>query len=301
MQKPAPLRKGAKVAVVATAGSVHDEQLKTGVQALQSAGFAVELPENILERNGYLAGDHERRARTLQGFFEREDIAAVLCARGGFGSIQLLPLLSPEAIRRHPKIFVGYSDVSILLNWLLQRCGLVTFHGPMVAMEMARGLEGRSADFFWGTLLGEKRQWSVELGETISPGSAEGEMVGGCLSTIITTVGTPYEIETRGKLLMLEDVAEKPYRVERMLTHLKMAGKLDSLAGLVFGTFTHCDGEGERDVKKIIHDLFRDARYPVVTGLAAGHGDENLLMPFGVRMRLDGEARALTLLESPTI
>lgn len=284
---------------MATSGAVQDEQLRAGVQALERAGFAVELSENILERNGYLAGDHERRARTLQAFFEREDIAAILSARGGFGSIQLLPLLDADVIRRRPKIFIGYSDVSILLNWLLQRCDMVAFHGPMVAMELARGLTGPNEDFFWGTLLGEKRDWTLELKDAIRPGIAEAAMVGGCLSTVVTTVGTPYEIETGGKLLMLEDVGEKPYRIERMLTHLKMAGKLADLAGLVFGTFTHCEGEGERDVRKIIHDLFRDAPYPVATGLSAGHGEQNLLMPFGVKMRLDANARALRLLESP--
>jgi muramoyltetrapeptide carboxypeptidase len=299
LQKPAPLKRGDKIAVVATSGALQDEQLRAGVQALERAGFSVELPDNILDRNGYLAGEPEKRAGTLQAFFEREDIAAILCARGGFGSVQLLPLLNADLIRRHPKIFVGYSDVSILLNWLLQRCGMISFHGPMVAMELATGLGGQNAEFFWGTLSGEKRQWQVELGETVRSGIAESEMAGGCLSTIVTTLGTPYEIEARGKLLMLEDVAEKPYRIERMLTHLKMAGKLTGLAGLVFGTFTRCEGEGERDVRTIIHNLFQDAPYPVVTGLAAGHGADNLLMPFGVRMKLDAKARTLSLLESP--
>ncbi len=299
VKKPAPLKRGEKIGVVAPAGSVQDEQLRAGVQALERAGFAVELPGDILERNDYLAGEQEKRARTLQNFFERKDIAAIFCARGGFGSVQLLPLLDVEVIRRHPKIFVGYSDVSILLNWLLQRCGMVTFHGPMVAMEVARGLEGRSADFFWGTLMGEKRQWRLELGEAIRPGVAEAEMVGGCLSTIITTLGTPHEIQTAGKILLLEDIGEKPYRIERMLTHLKMAGKLTGIAGLVFGSFTRCEGEGERGLRKIVRELFQDAPYPVVTGLAAGHGDENLLMPFGVKMGLDGKAGVLALLESP--
>ncbi len=298
-QKPAPLRRGDKIAVAAPAGSVEDEQLRTGVHALERAGFAVQLGENILAQNGYLAGPPEQRARTLEALFEREDIAAIFSARGGFGSVQLLPYLNAELIRRHPKIFVGYSDISILLNWLVQRCGMVAFHGPMVAMELARGLEGLNADFFWGTLLGDKHEWRLELGETIRPGTVEAEMAGGCLSTIVTTLGTPYQIETAGKILLLEDVGEKPYRIERMLTHLKMAGKLAGLAGVVFGSFTHCEGEGERDVGKIIQDLFRDAPYPVVTGLDAGHADKNLLMPFGVKMRLDGKKPALTLLESP--
>lgn len=297
--KPVPLRKGEKIGVLAPAGSVHDEQLSAGVDALLRAGFKVELAQGIRERKGYLAGDKERRAKALQDFFQRKDIGAIFCARGGFGSIQLLPLLDVEAIRFHPKIFVGYSDVSILLNWFLQKCGMVTFHGPMVAMDVARGLEGRSEDFFWGTLLGEKRQWQVKVTDTVRPGVVEAEMMGGCLSTIVTTLGTPYEIKTTGKILFLEDIGEKFYRIERMLTHLQMGGKLEGIAGLVFGDFTNCEGEGQRGLKEIIQELFQDAPYPVVAGLAAGHGDENLLLPFGVKMALDGKAGVLSLLESP--
>ena len=124
-------------------------------------------------------------------------------------------------------------------------------------------------------------------------------MMGGCLSLLVTTLGTPYEIDTRGKILFMEDVGEKPYRVERMLTHLKMAGKLDAVAGVVFGDFNHCDGDGPRDIRQVVHELFRDADYPVVMGLAAGHGEENLALPFGVKMLLNGEEGTLALEESP--
>lgn len=297
--KPARLRKGGKIGVLAPAGAVQDEQLRAGVQALSAAGFSVELAPGVLEQKGYLAGDEEGRARTLQDFFRRKEIDAIFCARGGFGSIQLLPFLDSELIRNHPKIFVGYSDVSILINWLLQKCGIVAFHGPMVAMEMARGLRERNEEFFWGTLLGEKREWHLKLKEAIRPGVVEAEMVGGCLSVIVTTLGTPYEIRTAGKILFLEDIGEKPYRIERMLTHLKMAGKLGEIAGLVFGSFTDCVGDGPRGVPEIIQEHFHDASYPVVTGFPAGHGDENLLLPFGVRMALDGKAQTLSMLESP--
>jgi muramoyltetrapeptide carboxypeptidase len=297
--KPPPLRKGEKIGVVAPSGSVQDEQLRAGVDALVRAGFSVELDKGILERNGYLAGDKEGRAKSLQDFFDREDIKAIFCARGGFGSAQLLPLLDAKAIRRHAKIFVGYSDISILLNWFLQECGMVTFHGPMVAMDMAQGLKAGSEDFFWGTLLGTKRQWQINLAETVRPGVGMGEMVGGCLSIVVTTLGTPYELKTSGKILFLEDIGERPYRIERMLTHLQMAGKLEGIAGLVFGSFTRCEGDADRGLMEVIQDLFHDVPYPVVTGLAAGHGDENFILPFGVKMALDGEARILSLLESP--
>lgn len=299
--KPAALKKGGRIGVLASAGAVQDEQLRAGVEALVRAGFSVELAPGVLERKGYLAGDQAKRAKALQDFFQRKEIDAIFCARGGFGSVQLLPFLDTGLIRKHAKIFVGYSDVSILINWLLQSCGMVTFHGPMVAMEMARGLSGRNEEFFWGTLLGKKREWQLRLGEAIRPGVVEAEMVGGCLSTIVTTLATPYEIRTAGKILFLEDIGERPYRIERMLTHLKMAGKLEGIAGLVFGSFTDCEGEGPRGVRETIEELFHDAPYPVLTGLPAGHGDENLLLPFGVKMVLDGKSRMLTLLESPVV
>ena len=297
--KPAPLRRsGGRIGVVAPAGCVDDEWLSAGVQALRTEGFEVELAPGIYDRKGYLAGDDEKRARDLEAFFCRPDLDAIFCARGGFGSVQLLPHLTP-GVRLQPKIFAGYSDITILLNWLLQRCGMVTFHAPMVGMEFARGLTQRSRDHLWGTLTGEGWRWEIAVGEIIRSGKVEAEMLGGCLSVLVTTLGTPYEIDTHGKLLFLEDVGEKPYRVERMLTHLRMAGKLERLAGLVFGDFTQCDGEGSRDVRGVIRELFDKAPYPVVMGIPAGHGEENLALPFGVKMALDGNAGTLSLIESP--
>jgi muramoyltetrapeptide carboxypeptidase len=295
--KPALLKPGDKIGIVAPAGCVDDGTLVLGVEAIRKEGFVVELSANLNERKGYLAGDARSRARCLEEFFRRTDIAAILCARGGFGSIQLIPHL--HADRFKPKIFAGYSDITVLLNWFRQTHQMVTFHAPMVGMDLARGLTSRSKELFWGTLTGKMQAWEVPLGEVIQSGKAEAEMMGGCLSLLVTTLGTPYEIDTTDKLLFLEDIGEKPYRIERMLTHLKMAGKMDNLAGLVFGDFTDCAGEGPRDVRQIIIELFSRSPYPVLMGLAAGHGRENLTLPFGVRMRLDGEARTLSMLESP--
>jgi muramoyltetrapeptide carboxypeptidase len=285
--------------VLAPAGCVDEASLNAGIEAIRKRGFKVQLSDGVRASRGYLAGDAEQRANDLRELFSREDIEAIFCARGGFGSIQLLPHLDKPTFQSHPKIFVGYSDISILLNWLTQECGLATFHGPMVAMDMAQGLKERSEEYFWKTLSGESRAWQIEVGEVIRAGAAQAPMMGGCLSVLVTTLGTPYEIDTSGKLLFLEDIGEKPYRIERMLTHLKMAGKLDGPAGVVFGDFTQCEGEGSRGVREILFELFRDAPYPVVMGLAAGHGEENLILPFGVKMALEGTAGTLSLLESP--
>jgi muramoyltetrapeptide carboxypeptidase len=298
VHKPPPLKKGSTIGVIAPAGFVENEALLAGVKAIRERGFNVEISAGVNARKGYLAGDAGERAAELEIFFDRVDIDAIFSARGGFGSIQIVPLLKRQ-FARHAKIFVGYSDITILLNWLLQAHGLVTFHGPMVAMDLAAGLSQSSAERFWGILMGEKGAWTCNLGEAIKPGRAVAPMMGGCLSLLVTTLGTPYEIDSRGKLLFLEDVGEKPYRVERMLTHLRMAGKFDGLAGVVFGDFADCNGGGSRDMRQIVAEIFATADYPVVMGLPAGHGEENFLLPFGVAMALDASEATLSIAESP--
>ena len=298
VHKPSALKPGGKIAVVAPAGCVDEEALEAGAAVLRRNGFDVEFSPSIRARKGYLAGDAEARARELVSFFSRGDIDAIFCARGGFGAIQTLPFLGDE-IRNRPKIFAGYSDITVLLNWFLQRFDMVTFHAPMVAMDFAGGLTARSEAQLWDTLTGKSRGWEVKLGEIIRPGRSEGEMMGGCLSLLVTTLATPYEIETEGKLLFLEDVGEKPYRIERMLTHLKMAGKLEGPAGVVLGDFTGCEADGPRDVRQVVGEIFANEPYQVVMGLTAGHGEENLTLPFGVRMALDGTSGTLALIESP--
>jgi muramoyltetrapeptide carboxypeptidase len=300
VNKPTRLRVGARVGVVAPAGCVEPKSVEAGVAAIRAAGFQVELSPNLFAGNGYLAGTAERRAQDLLGFFQRRDIDAIFCARGGFGSVQLLPYLN-VGIGSYPKIFLGYSDVTILLNWLRQSCGMVTFHAPMVAMDLARGLSEASKAHFWSLLMGEMSDWKINLGEVIRQGKVESELMGGCLSMLVTTLGTPYEIDTRGKLLFLEDIGEKPYRVERMLTHLKMAGKLNDVAGVMFGDFTDCESDGPRGIREVIIDIFRDVSYPVVMGMKAGHGPENFALPLGIKMRLDGDSANLEMLETPVV
>ena len=300
--KPPPLRPGDTIGVIAPAGAVYEDLLAKGVRALEACGFQVKLAEDILARKGYLAGNEQQRARTLEHFFLREDIAAVFCARGGFGSIQLLPALDSEIIRTHPKIFVGFSDVTALLNWMSQSCGIVAFHGPMVAVEFAGELEGDVNSGFWDALTGKRRLWQIKGTGVLRTGGgpARGPLAGGCLSVLVTTLGTPYEIDTRGKILFLEDVGEQPYRIERMLTHLRMAGKLDTVAGVVTGAFNDCESGAERDIAEVLADVFRDVAYPVVTGLPCGHATPNTLLPIGLEAELDGRNGVLMLVEPAT-
>ena len=299
MNKPPRLAPGARIGIVAPAGCVVvEEALALGIAAIKAEGFEVEVASHVHERKGYLAGDPQLRALELNNFFQRADIDAIFCARGGFGSIQLLPYLSRD-LSGCPKILVGYSDITVLINWFRQYCDMVTFHAPMVTMDLAKGLSDRSREHFWRILTGARRHWTVHLSEVIRPGRVEAEMMGGCLSLLVTTLGTPYEIDTHGKILFLEDVGEKPYRIERMLIHLQMARKFDGLAGLVLGDFTNCTDDNPRDVRQIVGELFHDVDFPVAMGMSAGHGAENLALPFGVPMSLDGINGTLSLDESP--
>jgi len=296
MCKPAMLRPGDLIGVVAPAGAIEAAAVTAGVTLLENAGHPVRLGDSVFKRMGFLAGNDSERAADLTRMFLDREVKAILAARGGYGSGRLLPHLDVDVIRRNPKIFVGYSDLTFLLSHMLQRAGMVAFHGPMVG-----GLTANpgAVDALLGFLSGDRVGWNVSAGEIIQPGTAEGVIVGGCLSVIVSTLGTPYETETKGKLLFLEDVNEKPYRIDRMLTQLRQAGKLSDVAGVMFGEMHGCIAEPNEavTVRDVIRQTFASDPYPVVFGLPTGHGRGVATLPLGIRARLAGER--LTLLESP--
>jgi muramoyltetrapeptide carboxypeptidase len=296
MRKPAMLRPGDLIGVVAPAGATEAAAVTTGVSFLENAGYSVRLGDSVFKRMGFLAGNDSERAADLLGMFRDRDVKAVFAARGGYGSGRLLPYLDIEVIRRNPKIFVGYSDLTFLLSHMLQRADLVAFHGPMVAgLGVTPGAAGALLSFLSGDRVG----WNLSARDIIQPGTAEGVIVGGCLSVIVSTLATPYETETKGRLLFLEDVNEKPYRIDRMLTQLRQAGKLSDVAGIMFGEMPGCVAEPNEavTVRDVIRQTFANDSYPVVFGLPTGHGTGAATLPLGIRARLAGER--LTLLESP--
>lgn len=296
IRKPAPLRRGDVIGVVAPAAAVDESSLSAGVRVLETAGFPVRLGAAATKKSGYLAGTDRERAADVHDMFRTPEVKAIIAARGGYGSGRLLPLIDPGVFRQHPKIFVGHSDLSFVLNDLVRRAELVTFHGPMVA-----GLQTRpqAAASLLAMLSGDRDGWQQTAPAVVQPGTAEGPLVGGCLSVVVATLGTPYAIETRGRLLFLEEVNEKPFRVDRMLTQLRQAGLLDGVAGVIFGEMSGCvAAHNERvSVQDVIAEAFAGAPYPVVFGLPSGHGLGTFTLPLGLRARLAGER--LTLLESP--
>ena len=296
MLKPRPLRPGDTIGIVAPAAAADALAVEAGVRFLEDAGYRVRLGSAALARTGYLAGEDEQRRRDLVGMFEDDEVRAILATRGGYGSGRLLPVLDPAIAARHPKIFVGYSDLTFLLTHFMQRGELVTFHGPML-VDLERQRDAATA--MLRVLAGDRSGWNLAAATIVQPGTAEGRITGGCLSVVVATLGTPYEIATEGKILFLEDVNEKPFRVDRMLTQLRQAGKFSDVAAVMFGEMPGCTADPYEAVTvvDVIREKFAADIFPVVVGIPSGHGGGNATLPLGVRAQLAGQR--LTLLESP--
>jgi muramoyltetrapeptide carboxypeptidase len=279
------------VGIVAPASDVKREQLEAGCDTLRSLGYQPFYFDSIFDRDLYFAGSVERRARELEEMFVRDEVRAILCARGGYGSNHLLETLDLGKIKAHPKIFVGYSDLTALLTHFADSAGLVTFHGPMVAKDFARN--GGVDMLAWMSALHGLLEWDLELDSDVKSlveGSSEGILYGGCLSILVASLGTPYEIQTAGTILFIEDVAAKPYQIDRMLMQLKLAGKLADVQGIIFGEMVDCIQNQAQDytLEEVVLRLVRDLNVPVAYGLRSGHVSRgNMTLPIGVRSALN--------------
>jgi muramoyltetrapeptide carboxypeptidase len=260
-------------------------------------GFTVALARGAYDRSGYLAGSDENRANQILRFFTDPEVAGMICARGGYGSLRLLSLIDFERVRRHPKVFVGFSDATVLLSAFYQRSGLVCFHGPMVT---TLGREaGPSAEALEAAVVGGRQlRISCADGETIRAGTATGPVCGGNLTVLCHLLGTPFAPTFGGHILFLEDVGEAPYRIDRMLTHMRLAGVLQGVRGVVLGDFENCGTPGE--VHRIVDQAFAGERVPILAGLSAGHGKTNLTLPIGPTATLDADRRVLAYQEEAT-
>lgn len=295
-RKPAALQAGDLIAVIAPGAAVDAAALSAGVRFIERAGFRVQLGNAARNRSGYLAGTDIERVNDLHDAFADPEIKGILTARGGYGSGRLLDRLDVDLIRKNPKVFVGHSDITFVMNVIVQQVRAVAFHGPMVC-GLDRQPEAAAA--MLGMIGGSRAGWHQAAAEVIQPGIAEGILAGGCLSALVATIGTEHQIVTEGRLLFIEDVNEKPFRVDRMLTHMRQAGLLDDVAGVMFGEMFGCTAGPDEavTVRDVVREAFRDASYPVAFGLSSGHGSGTVTLPLGVRARLAGER--LALLESP--
>ena len=302
--KPPALGPGDTVGIVAPASNVKQAELEAGCDALRKAGYRPFYFDSILEKDLYFAGSVERRARELEEMFVRDEVRAIVCARGGYGANYLLAELDLEKIRAHPKIFVGYSDVTTLLTYFHDASGLVTFQGPMAAKDWAHENGVNLAS--WQAAVSGTAPWDVPTDTSVSglvDGESEGVLYGGCLSLLVASLGTPYEIKTAGTILFLEDLASKPYQIDRMLMQLKLSGHLKAVRGIVFGEMLDCVQTANQGytLQEVITRIVGDLGLPVAFGVKSGHVTSgNITLPFGVRAKLTvlGSHVALKILEA---
>jgi len=295
--KPPRLRQGDTVGVVAPASPFDMDAFERGIKSIESMGFRAAVPEELFERSGFLAGDDSHRAHLVQRFFADPNLRGIICARGGYGSVRILSLLDFKKLQKDPKVFIGFSDISVLLNTLYARCGMVTFHGPVITALGKSGDRGRES--LRAVISGDQPVVVAATdGIVLKPGRAAGVVAGGNLTALCHLVGTPFTPYFGKNILFLEDVGEAPYRIDRMLIQMKMAGCFHGLSGVVLGSFVDC-GDVE-EIHRIVSEIFEDTGVPILTGIPAGHGEENRSLPIGLEATLDTDAMELRYHEPAT-
>jgi muramoyltetrapeptide carboxypeptidase len=306
LRKPRALAPGARVAVVAPASPFEREQFEAGIAELRTLGFDPVWDDRVFARRGFVSGDAALRAAWFDEAWQRPDVDALIGARGGYGSVQLLPYLNPVQLAAQPRAFVGYSDLTSILTFLVCQCGIVAFHGPSVAGRLGRGMEGYDRASFLATLMNVEPVGELipDGLESVRPGDAQGRLLGGTLTQLAAAAGTPYALAPwDDTILLLEDVAERPYRLDRMLVQLRLSGALDHVRGIVLGTFPRCDEPGGAPTARgALADALADFSGPIVFGFPTGHVDgPAMTMPLGVRARLVAGATTRLIIEEAAV
>lgn len=309
------LKKGDRVGVITPASFINDKGLEQTVKNLEKLGLKVELSKHIRARHGDFAGTDEQRLQDFHYMFSNTDIDAVWCARGGYGSARILPRLDYKLIRNNPKVFIGYSDITAMHCAIRKYSGLITFHGPVGSTEHTDyTLSELQKVLFEGLaphkiMLSKANQTLAAEDDTyqaknLHEGVGEGELIGGNLSLLAGSVGTPYAPDIKGKILLIEDIGEKPYRIDRMLTSMRQAWPLNEVAAIALGVFNDCENkEGSQalSLQQTLKDRLADLNVPIIYGLSYGHIDNMCTLPIGVRTRLDTRTQTMTLLEAGVV
>lgn len=310
--KPPRLKPGDRVGILSPAGaSFTPDRLDLVVEAVKALGFVPLVAPHALDRYGYLAGRDRDRAADLNYFLADPQVAALLPVRGDWGSARLLPYLDYDRLRSHPKVIIGFSDITALLLGIYARTGLVTYHGPhgltawrpdQVELWHRVLMDGEAVTYQNPLVAADQDRLMRDQGRirTLSPGRAQGPLVGGNLSVLAGLVGSPYFPDTRGAILFLEDVGEPPYRIDRLITHLKLAGVLEGLAGFIFGQCVDCDpgpGYGSLTLEEILQDHIQPLGIPAWMGAWIGHVEPLWILPIGGLVEIDANAGRLTFLE----
>jgi len=305
--KPPALKKGDVIGIVSPASSPDDfTRIEQGVKYLESLGYRVKLGKHIFKRYGYLSSTDDERADDLNEMFADEKVKAIICVRGGYGTPRLLDKVDYNLIKKKPKIFVGYSDITALQLAIFKKTGLVTFSGPMLAVDIYSNFDSFAEDFFWRILTSREKKIEiknpngVEL-NTLKSGKATGTLLGGNLSLIASIMGTKYQPSFNGSVLVIEDIGEQPYRIDRYLSQLKNSGVLYKINACILGQFTDCapkEPEKSLTLEQIFNDYLGNLRIPVISNLSYGHIPQKLTLPLGARVRVDAKRQKITIIES---
>jgi muramoyltetrapeptide carboxypeptidase len=297
------LKYGDTIGIIMPASPQENCIIDKHISNLINMGFSVKKGAHIYDKHGYLAGMDEDRARDLMDMFLDKDVDAIMCYRGGYGTMRILSYIDKDIIKQHPKIFIGYSDITSLLNFFTLKCNLITFHGPMVSSNFG---DTATTNSFLSTLMFGTEPYIINNSKDreekyYGNSSAEGILVGGNLSLICSTIGTPYEITTKNKILFIEEVGENPYRVDRMLTQLLLCEKLQKCQGFILGQFTDCSSNSP-EKSLTLHDVLQDRilslSKPTVINFMAGHSYPNLTLPIGAIVRINPQYEHVEVLES---
>lgn len=307
MRKPRALRQGDRVAVIAPASGFARAEFDAGIEELGRLGFEAVFEPGVFDRDrGYLAGPAHGRAAAFERAWRDPSIAGIVTVRGGYGSVHLLPLLQDLDPTLPPKVFVGYSDNTSILTWLTLQQGTTSFHGPMLEGRLARGAEGYDRDTFLRCVSGTDPVGDIgsPFLEALRPGEASGMLVGGTLTQLTASLGTPFAFSPPdGAVLFLEDVSERPFRIDRMLTQLRLSGILGRASALVFGEMRNCDEPGGNPaVRHVVEELTADFTGPVLYGLPSGHTTgPTLTLPFGVTARVRAGSKPALIVEEAAV
>ena len=297
---PPPIKRGDTIGLVAPAGPLIDkENFTAGVQILEKKGFKVKFNQKLLNTRGYLAGSDKERADGFNKLWSDPEIKAIVAARGGYGCLRMIDMIDMKQIRKKPKILIGFSDLTVLLNAIHKKTGLVTFHGPVVTTLAS--IDKQSKTSFFNVLTGKRpdllRPSKVKI---LKEGKSKGVLWGGNLTTLVHMIGTPYEIPWNDTILFLEDIGESPYRLDRLLTHLYQAKRFKKIKGLILGTFTDEDKKEravlQKTVQKRIFELLKDENIPIWANFPTGHSRRNLTLPIGVSVEMDSNKNMLKIL-----